>query len=122
MDSVDHIVSEFNAYCRARESKLRQVFPDFSITTVENHPPVPHLDTKDDDDVVDFIKRVSGNSKLNTVAFASEVGQYANEGFQSVICGPGSIAQAHRPDEYIEKSQLKEGVAMLQKLIYELSL
>ncbi|MEO1030732.1 MAG: acetylornithine deacetylase [Bacteroidota bacterium] len=122
MDSVDQIVSEFNAYCRARESELRQVFPDFSITTIENHPPVPHLDTKEDDDVVDFIKRVSGNSKLNTVAFASEVGQYANEGFQSVICGPGSIAQAHRPDEYIEKVQLKEGVGMLQKLIYELSL
>jgi len=122
IDSVDDIISEFERYCREREAILQQIFPDFSITTIENHPPVPHLDTKEDDDVVDFIKTISGHSKLNTVAFASEVGQYANEGFQSVICGPGSIAQAHRPDEYIAKSQLKEGVAMLQKLIYELSL
>ena len=122
MDNVDSIVSEFNHYCRQREIELRKIFPDFSITTIENHPPVPHLDTKEDEDVVDFIKRISGNSKLNTVAYASEVGQFANEGFQSVICGPGSIAQAHRPNEYIEKSQLKLGVAMLQKLIYELSL
>ncbi len=121
MDNVETIVSEFEAFCRKREEELQRAFPGFSIKTIENHPPVPHLDTKVEADVVDFIKKISGNSKLNTVAYASEVGQFANEGFQSVICGPGSIAQAHRPNEFIAKEQLEKGVAMLQKLIHELS-
>ena len=70
-----------------KERELQVIFPDFSIKTVENHPPVPHLDTKADADVVKLIQRISGKSKLNTVSYASEVGQFANEGFQSAICG-----------------------------------
>jgi len=121
MYDVTAIVAEFENYCREREVELRKTFPDFSIKSIENHPAVPHLDTKDDADVVDFIKRICGKSKLNTVAYASEAGQFANEGFQSVICGPGSIAQAHRANEFITKEQLEKGEQMIQKLIQELS-
>nr|WP_298998838.1 acetylornithine deacetylase [uncultured Allomuricauda sp.] len=120
-DDIQGIVNEFEAYCRTREEELRKVFPNFSIKTVEHHPPVPHLDTKADDDVVGLIKRISGNSKLDTVSYAAEAGQFANEGFKSAICGPGSIAQAHRADEFIEKDQLVKGVKMLESLIDELS-
>lgn len=121
MDNINSIVAEFEEYCRQQEEQIRHVFPDFSIKTIENHPPVPHLDTKANDDVVGLIKRISGNSKLETVSYAAEAGQFANEGFHSAICGPGSIAQAHRADEFIAKKQLEKGVEMMQKLIHELS-
>ncbi|MEL6304169.1 MAG: acetylornithine deacetylase [Bacteroidota bacterium] len=121
MDDITGIVSEFEAFCRQREEKLREVFPNFSIATVESHPPVPHLDTKVDDDVVDLIKTITGNSQLNTVSYAAEAGQFANEGFHSAICGPGSIEQAHRADEFISKEQLEKGMQMIYKLIQELS-
>ncbi|UOY06337.1 acetylornithine deacetylase [Muricauda sp. SCSIO 64092] len=121
MDDMGSIVAEFEAYCRKREEELRKLFPDFSIKTVENHPPVPHLDTKADDAIVDLVKRLSGNATLNTVSYAAEAGQFANEGFQSAICGPGSIAQAHRADEYISHEQLEKGMEMMEKLIQELS-
>ncbi len=121
MDDIQAVVDEFEAYCREREKELRKIFPGFEIKTIENHPPVPHLDTKADDDVVELIKRISGNSKLDTVSFAAEAGQFANEGFQSAICGPGSIEQAHRADEFISKEQLKKGVEFLEKLVVELS-
>lgn len=121
MDDIKSIMSEFESYCRQREKELRKIFPDFTIKTIENHPPVPHLDTKADDDVVELIKRISGNSKLDTVSFAAEAGQFANEGFQSAICGPGSIAQAHRADEFIAREQLEKGVEFMEKLIIELS-
>ncbi|CAM1369104.1 acetylornithine deacetylase [Tenacibaculum xiamenense] len=117
MDDVYAIVAEFEAHCKEREKELKKIFPDFSIKTIENHPVVPHLDTKDDADVVDLIKSISGKSKLNTVSYASEAGQFADEGFQSIICGPGSIAQAHRANEFIAKEQLEKGVEMIQKLI-----
>ncbi|WP_108804216.1 acetylornithine deacetylase [Aquimarina sp. Aq107] len=121
MDEVDTIISDFESYCREREKELQEVFPDFSIKTIENHPPVPFLDTDAKADVVELVKRISGNSELNTVAYASEAGQFANEGFQSVICGPGSIEQAHRANEYIELEQLEKGMEMINKLITELS-
>ena len=121
MDDTQTIVSEFEAYCKEREQALRHIFPGFKINTIENHPPVPPLDTKADDDVVDLVKRISGNSKLNTVAYAAEAGQFANEGFQTAICGPGSIAQAHRANEFIAKEELVKGMQMMDKLIQELS-
>ena len=121
MDKTETIVSEFETYCREREQKLKHLFPDFKIKTVENHPPVIHLDTKGTDDIVDLVKRISGNSKLNTVAYGAEAGQFAAEGFQAIICGPGSIAQAHRADEFIAKDELVKGMDMMSKLIAELS-
>ena len=121
MDDIQEIVNEFEVYCQHREKELKKIFPGFTIKTIENHPPVPHLDTKIDEEVVDLIKRISGNSKLDTVSYAAEAGQFANEGFQSVICGPGSIAQAHRADEFITLDQLEKGIEMLNKLIHELS-
>lgn len=121
MDDIQGIVADFESYCREREKALRTIFPEFAIKNVEHHPAVPHLDTKDDDDIVGLIKRISGNSKLDTVSYAAEAGQFANEGFHSAICGPGSIAQAHRADEFIAKEQLEKGMEMLNRLISELS-
>lgn len=121
MDVTEKIVNEFEAYCREREQELRTIFPGFTIKTIENHPPVPPLDTKADDDVVDLVKRISGTSKLNTVAYAAEAGQFAIEGFQTAICGPGSIEQAHRANEFIAKDELVKGMNMIDKLIAELS-
>lgn len=120
-DSIDHIIYEFEQHCRKREKELREIFPKFKIENVENHPVVPHLDTQVDDDVVHLIKAVSGNSKWDTVSFAAEAGQFANEGFQAAICGPGSIAQAHRANEFIAKEQLLKGVQMIHQLVEQLS-
>ena len=121
MDDVYAIVEEFRSYCKTQEEKLKEICPDFSIKTVENHPVVPHLDTNANADVVALVKKISGNSELNTVSYASEAGQFADEGFQTVICGPGSIAQAHRANEFITHEQLEKGVDMLSNLIEELS-
>lgn len=120
-DSMEDIIAEFEAFCRNREKELRKIYPNFKIENVENHPSVPHLDTQIGDDVVDLIKKVSGNSNWSTVSYAAEAGQFANEGFQSAICGPGSIAQAHRANEFVAKAQLKKGLKMLVNLTEELS-
>ena len=54
-------------------------------------------------------------------SFAAEAGHFANQGFNTAICGPGDIAQAHRGDEFISKDQLNKGVGMIQNLIKEFS-
>ena len=120
-DNINDIVNEFQKYCKEREDQLRKIYPGFKIQNEETHPIVPHLDTKSKDDVVELIKKITGNSKIETVSYAAEAGHFANAGFNSAICGPGDIAQAHRADEFISKDQLNQGVEMINKLVEELS-
>ena len=53
-------------------------------------------------------------------AYAAEAGQFQEAGFSTVICGPGSIDQAHQPDEYITLDQLAAGEAFMRRLIAEM--
>ncbi|MEM9547348.1 MAG: acetylornithine deacetylase [Bacteroidota bacterium] len=120
-DKTLQIIEEFDAYCRERESILREIFPDFEIQNSQHHPPVPALDTAETDGIVSFLKSITPVQELGTVAYAAEAGQFAEGGFQSIICGPGSIAQAHRANEFIAKAELDKGVEMLRKLVKRLS-
>lgn len=120
-DKVADIRADFEAHCRERELVVRQKFPDFQIVTAEHHPAVPPLDTPAHLPVVDLIRRLSGIDKLDTVAYAAEAGQFAEGGFEAVICGPGSIAQAHRANEFIAVEQLEKGVGFMERLIMEFS-
>jgi acetylornithine deacetylase len=60
---------------------------------------------------------INPNTNVDTVAYASEAGQFNAAGLQSIICGPGSIDQAHRANEFIAKQELKDYVAFLERLI-----
>ncbi len=120
-DDQAEIFAAFAEYCRTREAELRQRFPDFAITHAAHHPPVPPLDTPEDQSVVELVKELTGRSQTQAVSYAAEAGQFALGGFETVICGPGSIAQAHRADEFIAIEQLNGGVDMLRRLIARLS-
>lgn len=117
MDKAEDIIAEFEAYCRQRENELRDTFPQFEIHVEMYHPPVPPLDTNEHDEILGIVQNLTGNHAWETVAYAAEAGQFAEAGFQSIICGPGSIAQAHRKDEFISKDQLAKGVDMIYNLI-----
>jgi len=91
--------------------------PNFNIISKEWFPVVVPLDTPDDAPVVKFVQQLTDSKVINAVSFASEAGQFAAEGFEAVICGPGSIEQAHRANEFIEVEQMEKGVAFMQKLI-----
>ena len=120
-DSVDEIRADFEAFCAERTAVLQERFPGFEIKNELYHPDVPPLDTPEDLEVVEFIRELSGKQEVHTVAYASEAGQFSQGGFQTVICGPGSIDQAHRADEFIAVEQLSKGVAFIQTLIEKLS-
>lgn len=120
-DNLDSIVNRFENYCAALELKLRTRFAEARIAITERHPIVPPLDTKEDQSVVALIRELSGVETLGTVAYAAEAGQFALAGFESVICGPGSIEQAHRANEFISKAQLQAGEDFIKRLIQKLS-
>lgn len=107
-NSIQKIKDDFEAYCKMLETKNKRVFKDFRIENTEIHPPVPPLDTRENDDIVKMVVDLTGNKELGTVSYAAEAGQFAEAGFQSIICGPGSITQAHRANEFIAKEQLEK--------------
>jgi len=121
-DDIKAIFNDYFSFCKERELEVRKRFPDFSITNTFVHPPVPALDTKLADDIVALTQKISGQNSWKTVSYAAEAGQFHEAGYQSIICGPGSIEQAHRANEYTTQEQLDKCVVMLQKLVIEFSI
>ncbi|GGD12098.1 acetylornithine deacetylase [Hyunsoonleella pacifica] len=116
-DSLDEVIKEFKSHCKNRMLELKPIFPDFKIETEEIHPPVIPFDSKADSDIVKLMSKINSNENIGTVAYASEAGQYNEAGLQSIICGPGSIKQAHRANEFITKQELKNYEQLLKNLI-----
>ena len=66
---------------------------------------------------IDLVRRLAGdNGTPRSAAYAAEAGQFQEAGFDAIICGPGSIDQAHQPDEYVSLSQLQRGAVFMQRL------
>lgn len=120
-DSVQDVISRFNSYCDMVTIELQKRFSGFGIETIEIHPPVPPLITEDDAGVVKFVRKLTGKVPSGTVSYAAEAGQFSEAGFQTVICGPGDIAQAHRSDEFVTAQQINLCLQMMQNLAAELS-
>lgn len=120
-ETPQQILAEFKSYCDSREEELRKVYPGFKIETNNIHPAVPGLDTHEDQEIVALTKKLAACDELDAVSYAAEAGQFAEGGFEAIICGPGDIAQAHRADEFIHKEQLDWGVKFMQNLINHLS-
>ena len=121
-DDIEAIFNDYFSFCKERELEVRKLFPGFTISNTFVHPPVPALDTKETDSIVALTQKISEQNSWKTVAYAAEAGQFHEAGYQSIICGPGSIEQAHRANEYTTQEQLDKCVVMLQKLVVEFSI
>ena len=62
-------------------------------------------------------RRLTGTNTTTTVSFASEAGLYQAAGIPAIICGPGSIDVAHKPDEFITRAELAQGQGFLDRLL-----
>jgi acetylornithine deacetylase len=61
-------------------------------------------------------RRLTGANETGTVAFGTEAGHFQQAGIPTVVCGPGSIDQAHQPDEFISLEQVAAGERFLRRL------
>jgi acetylornithine deacetylase len=78
----------------------------------------PGLNTPGTADVVRFVTSLTGSNQTKKVAFGTEGGLFSSRlDIPTVVCGPGSMMQGHKPDEYIEVSQIERCDAMLDRLI-----
>ena len=78
----------------------------------------PGLNTSGTADVVRFVTSLTGSNQTKKVAFGTEGGLFSDRiNIPTVVCGPGSMMQGHKPDEYIEVSKIERCDAMLDRLI-----
>ena len=64
-----------------------------------------------------LVRQITGDNEICGVAYAAEAGIFQNNNMPAVICGPGSILQAHQPDEFIEIIEIEKCLSFLSELI-----
>jgi len=95
--------------------------PEAAITT-EGIFSYPGLGTPPGAEVVAFVKSLTGANATIKVAFGTEGGLFSQRlGVPTVVCGPGSMAQGHKPDEFVTRDQLSQCDTMLDRLLDRLA-
>ncbi len=116
-EDVLGLIERLRGSAEAIVAPLRAGFPEAAIV-VERLWDYPGLGTPSEAAVVNFVKSLTGANGTIKVAFGTEGGLFdARLGIPTVICGPGSMAQGHKPDEYVSAEQLAKCEAMMAALI-----
>lgn len=102
------------------EPRMKAVAPEAGVT-VEFVSDVPGLRPEENGAAEALVRRLTGDNGTHVVAYGTEAGLFQKAGWSTVVCGPGDIAQAHQPDEYIEVSEFEAGERILRRLIADLS-
>ena len=107
--------SEVVAYAKSLEPAMKKVAPaaGFEFETICE---IPSFLGSKDDPVTRLAQELSGEKGTTLVAFGTEAGLFKNAGISTVVCGPGSIQQAHQPDEYVSLEQLARCERFMQGL------
>lgn len=102
------------------EEAMQAVVPDTRIIITPRFD-VPPLQPEENGPAETLVRQITGDNASHKVSYGTEAGQFQEAGYSAVICGPGDIAQAHQPNEYIEVAQFNAGHAFMEKLLARLS-
>lgn len=107
----------FAAACeRVARERLNRYGDYGQIETVEEVS-VPGLAPDPGSEAEQLALRLAGRNATITVPYATEAGRFQRAGLPTVVCGPGSIDQAHQPDEFITLDELARGEAFMRRLV-----
>lgn len=102
-------VAELSAQMQARA-------PETGIELLQQES-VPAMTDNDNGELQKLISALTGDDERHKVAYATEGGQFTNAGIPTIICGPGSIEQAHKANEFVKLSEIERCDGFLQKLL-----
>lgn len=120
-DDPAAVLARIDHAAQALVAPARASFPEAGIEIAVSNV-YPGLDTARDSEIVSFVADLAGDAGIVKVAFGTEGGLFAARlGIPTVICGPGSMEQGHKPDEYVTRDQLDRCDAMLGRLVERLS-
>ena len=107
---------EVLAYVARVQPAMKNIAPEagFSFETICE---VPAFLGSASDAVTQLAQRLAGTQRTTLVAFGTEAGLFKSAGIPTVVCGPGSINQAHQPDEFVSLAQLAQCEAFMRDLV-----
>jgi acetylornithine deacetylase len=82
---------------------------------------VPGLNAEPGSQAETLALKLTRSNRANAVSYATEAGQFQRAGLPTIVCGPGSIDQAHKPDEFLEISQVEACIGFLERLAGEMA-
>ncbi len=106
---IKNKIAELSAKMQARS-------PETGIELLQEES-VPAMTDSDSAELQELIAALTGDNQRHKVAYATEGGQFTNSGIPTIICGPGSIEQAHKADEFVKLSEIERCDGFLQKLL-----
>ena len=116
-DEPQTYLERFEAYCRDEVlPEMREVAPEADIVT-RGHYRTPGLRAEPGSAADALVRALTGDNDTGVVSYGTEAGQFQEAGFSTIVCGPGSIDQAHQPNEFIELSQVDLCMKTLRRLI-----
>ncbi|MDF3383798.1 MULTISPECIES: acetylornithine deacetylase [Sulfitobacter] len=104
---------------REVEKQMQDVVPETYIETSTRFD-VPALQPEKDGEAEQIVRQITGDNASHKVSYGTEAGQFQEAGYSAVICGPGDIAQAHQPNEFIEVAQFEAGHDFMRRLLTRL--
>ena len=120
-DDPNKILNRIRGEAARIAGEASAVAPEAAID-IEIFNTYPGLDTPPDSKAVAFVKSLTGANGTIKVAFGTEGGLFSRDvGTPTVVCGPGSMAQGHKPDEFVSVEQLSRCDDMLEKLLMRLA-
>jgi acetylornithine deacetylase len=118
---LDQLEREIRAYARdVLEPEMKRVDPDAGVSFVVKSD-TPGLAAAEDERITALAQALAQNRSTGKVAYAAEAGLFQRAGIPSIICGPGSIEQAHKPNEYITLEQVARCESFMDRLVEALS-
>ena len=114
-----YVPHRFEAFAQTLEPAMKSVAPDTGILT-ETVNRVPGLAPEEHSPAEHLALHLANANSTHAVSYCTEAGLFQQIGIPAVICGPGSIEQAHKPDEYIDISELRKCEAFMGKLTKQL--
>jgi acetylornithine deacetylase len=117
---ADALTREIVDYARLElEPEMQAVAKDSGFDfTVTND--TDGFDLSADDEAVRLVTALTGDNRTGRVSFGTEAGLFNRAGIPTVVCGPGHIEQAHKPDEFIAIDQVAQGELFLRRLMERL--
>ncbi|WP_353346725.1 acetylornithine deacetylase [Aquicoccus sp. SU-CL01552] len=101
------------------EAAMQGVHPDARIEITPRFA-VPALKPEDNGTAEALVRALTGDNASHVVSYGTEAGQFQQAGYSALVCGPGDIAQAHQPDEFITLAQFAEGQDFMARLVTRL--
>ncbi|MBM2291317.1 acetylornithine deacetylase [Sulfitobacter pseudonitzschiae] len=106
-------------HVRTIEARMQTVHPDARVEISERFA-VPPLKPEENGAAEMMVRQITGDNGGHVVSYGTEAGQFQAAGYSAVVCGPGDIAQAHQPNEFITVAQFELGHQFMRDLVARL--